>query len=176
MEVKVDLDHLGHQDHPRSQWLVVAVVLPVDLDIEDHQDHTTVRAIVEMEMVVLGYNSHNLLEHLLVFLHLIHIMDIMVAEAEEELEITIQQTDLVVMVVLVAVVLVLKRVVKAQMEAQILVVEQEDHLVVLVVVAVMVDLVLSLSDIKSSRHSINRLYALQETPGGYYSIWTAEGG
>ena len=27
MEVKVDLDHLGHQDHPRSQWLVAAVVV-----------------------------------------------------------------------------------------------------------------------------------------------------
>ena len=103
-------------------------------------------------------------------------MDTSLVEVEEELEITTLVLAMVVLVVLVVVVLVLLRVVKELLELQIVVVEQEDHLVVPVAVVFLVDLVLSLSDIKSSRHLTNRLYALQETPGGYYSIWTAEGG
>ena len=62
MEVKVDKHQLDPRDHPRSQWLVVAAVVLVVLDIKEHQDHIAANPIVEMEMVVLEYNSHNLKE------------------------------------------------------------------------------------------------------------------
>ena len=71
MVVMVDTPlHLYHQT--KMVWLMVVVAVLVDLENMEHQEFIIPLPIEEVVAVVLEDNSHNLLDQLLVFLHLIH--------------------------------------------------------------------------------------------------------